>query len=387
MPADGPGALQAGLSIRRADPADLPAIQAFLRQAYGPLAAYKAEPRWAWQFADNPVHLFDDATLPVWIALAGHEVVGQIAVQATRFLIGDVTVRGGWIVDVMVLPAFRGFSLGHRLYDAVARDVPLLMMLTMAPATRRMAARAGAVTLNAAAQYSRWTNIRPQDVRRHVLQRLSSRPRLHAVAVFGFGGLHLHWLLAAGANAMTAIRTRRFPSQPRTPSIQEIEQFDAETDEFWARVSPFVHAAAVRDSVFLNWRYRQCPDLTYRCFVARDGETVVGYSILRRTEPVERRQGIIADILVMPGDRATYRALVLHALNVFGRNVATIECVTSQPDMAVCLRQLGFVRTRVTSATASALDTRLTARLAQSPRSWYFTKGDHDWDQIHLAPL
>ena len=41
-------------------------------------------------------------------------------------------MAAGWIVDVMILPAFRGHALGHRLYEGAAKSGLALVTLTMA---------------------------------------------------------------------------------------------------------------------------------------------------------------------------------------------------------------------------------------------------------------
>jgi peptidoglycan/xylan/chitin deacetylase (PgdA/CDA1 family)/GNAT superfamily N-acetyltransferase len=372
------------VTIRPASLDDFPAIQEFLYTAYGTGASFKTGKRWRWQFIDNPVRIVDDGHIPVWIALCGDKVVGQIAVQPGLFQLGEMVVAGGWIVDVMILPAYRGQGLGHRLYEAVASRVPFLIMLTMAEATRRMATRAGAVTLNRGMQFSRWGRLMPQDVRRHVLQRLGGRARLGRAARVAFGGFFLHHLIAHGANGWTRLRGR-LPASDSGTMIEEIGAFGAETDAFWQDIARHSGALAVRDSAYLNWRFVACPDMRYRCFIARRGTEMAGYSVLRRTGEMEKRQGVIADILVRPGDSGTFRAFVIHAIGVLGPDLASIECVTADLDQARTLRRLGFWRTRVTAGAASAGDGSLRVRVEGFRDHWHFTKGDHDWDQIYLG--
>jgi hypothetical protein len=71
------------IEVRQATLGDYPAIDAFIREAYEDLAPYKAHDRWRWQFVDNP---FGKRAPPVWIALSGDRVVGQIAVQRRGLL-------------------------------------------------------------------------------------------------------------------------------------------------------------------------------------------------------------------------------------------------------------------------------------------------------------
>jgi GNAT superfamily N-acetyltransferase len=64
-------------------------------------------------------------------------------VQEGNLQIDGEMYSAGWIVDVMILPSHRGLGLGHKLYDAVAEELPILVTLTMAEATRRSRSRRG----------------------------------------------------------------------------------------------------------------------------------------------------------------------------------------------------------------------------------------------------
>ena len=73
-----------------------------------------------------------------------------------------------------------------------------------------------------------------------------------------------------------------------------------------------------RDARFLNWRFVDCPEPTYRRFVAERGGRAVGYVVLRRAEPVELPQGIIVDLYASRRDAQTVDELVRHSLAFFG---------------------------------------------------------------------
>ena len=162
--------------VRQATIHDYPAIEAFIREAYEDLAPYKASERWRWQFVDNPFAENRSAKPPIWIALHGHRVVGQIGVQRCGLSASGREYAAGWIVDVMILPAYRGLGLGHRLYQGVAESGLVLLTLTMAAATRRMAERLGAIELPAMRQWSRLETPSGRDVSRFVAAKTAYRP-------------------------------------------------------------------------------------------------------------------------------------------------------------------------------------------------------------------
>jgi GNAT superfamily N-acetyltransferase len=376
-----------GVEIRQGRTSDREAIEAFLAEAYGTRAAYKGPERWTWQFERNPFAFTADGSVPVWIAVDDGRVVGQIALQQAALKIEDDTVPAGWIVDVMVLQSHRGGGLGHLLYEAVARDVDILVTLTMAEATRRMAERLGAITLGDVHQLSRPVRLDPESVRRYLLARTIYHPWAHRLARVGCAVFQAHRAVPAVANPLLRLRDRRMPAMERTheTTITEVMSFGADVDELWEHARRDYPVIFPRDTRFLNWRFVECPEPSYRRFVAaRDGRTV-GYVVLRFAESVELRQGMIVDLFAERRDTATIEALVLHSLAFFGTEIAAVDCASSIAEVESVLRRFGFFRTRTARPTCVCRDDRLRERLAELRHDWFFSKGDHDWDQIHVA--
>ena len=94
--------------VRKASRSDRPAIAKFIEDAYGARAQYKATPRWTWQFIDNPFGPGGGDEVPVWVAVDGDRVVGQVAVQNGLLQVEGETFEAGWAVDIMILPATGG---------------------------------------------------------------------------------------------------------------------------------------------------------------------------------------------------------------------------------------------------------------------------------------
>jgi hypothetical protein len=368
--------------VRRATSADRPALATFIAEAYGARAVFKDERRWLWQFVRNPAARSRDGDVPVWIALDGGAVVGQIAVQEATLRVEGISVPAGWIVDVMVLPSHRGAGLGHRIHDALAGDIPLLVTLTMAPATRRISERAGCITLGPVHQYSRWARLDADTVGRYVSTRTVGHRWVGAVAALGCRRLRLHRAFASAVNLL--LRLRR-STPPPSCEISEVDRFGDDVDRLWERTRGDWPVIFERTTSFLNWRFADCPDLAYRLFVARRGAHALGYVVLRRTEPVELSQGIIVDLYASRRDSNVLDDLVRHSLAFFGNDVAGIECATSVPEIARVLRRHGFFRTRTHHPTVVSRDPELRARLERLRDHWFFSKADHDWDQIHVA--
>jgi GNAT superfamily N-acetyltransferase len=378
---------ETGIRVRRARLTDYPAIGAFLREAYGELAPFKEGRRWAWQFVDNPYAKREDNDVPVWIAETDGRVVGQIAVQKGALKLDGATHPAGWIVDVIILPAYRGLGLGHQLLAAVARECPILVTLTMAAATRRLTERLGAVGLGEVKLYWRGARLDPATVQRYLLARTAYHPYINSTIRSLCCRVLLHRILASAGNFLLSLRNH-FTSLPRGReeiSIVQTQRFGPDIDVFWKQVSRDFPVAFARETEFLNWRFCECPQMRYHCFVAsRDGRPV-GYLVLRRTESVELPQGIIVDLMASPKDSNTIKALVAFAVNFFGNDVSAVQCATSVSEFSDVLRKFGFYSVRRERPNCVVADDAIRKRLERSSSDWLLSKADHDWDQIHLA--
>ena len=373
--------------VRKASGSDRPAIARFIEDAYGPRARYKATPRWTWQFVDNPFGRQQGDDVPIWVAVDGDRVVGQIAVQKGLLQVEGNTFEVGWAVDIMILGSHRGAGIGHRLHDAVAGDVDILMALTMAQASRRMAERHGCVTLAEVHQLTRWVRLDAVGVERYLMLRTANHRWAHGLARLSCNVFQFHRLFPRLANPALQLRdrTKRSLRRPEASTIVEVDTFGSEIDELWARTREDYPVIFPRDAQFLNWRFVDCPEPTYRLFVAKRGGRVVGYVVLRRAEPVELPHGLIVDLYAARQDRRTVDELVRHSLAFFGDSVPAVHCGTSVAEFKAVLRTHGFFRTRAHHPTCICRDSSLRDRLAQLRNDCFLSRGDHDWDQIHVA--
>ncbi len=373
--------------VRKATRSDQPAIARFIEEAYGARAQYKAAPRWTWQFVDNPFGARRDDELPVWIALDGDRVVGQTAVQNAVLQVDGETRNAGWAVDIMILPSHRGAGIGHRMHEAVFSEVDILVAVKMADSSRRMAERLGCVRIGEAHQLTRWVRLDPASVRQYVMLRTANHPRLHGGARLACRVFQAHRVFSLLVNPLLRLRDalERFRGTPGPTKIIEVDRFGSEVDDLWQRTRGDYPVIFPRDARFLNWRFVDCPEPSYRRFVAeRDGRTV-GYVVLRRAEPVELPHGIIVDMYAARSDERTVKDLVRHSLAFFGKDVSAVDCGTSVPEFAAVLRRHSFFRTRSHHPTCLCQDDTLRERLTELRNDWFLSKGDHDWDQIQVA--
>ena len=372
--------------VRKAYRSDRPAIARFIEDAFGERAHYKAT-RWTWQFIDNPFGRQQGHEVPVWVAVDGDRVVGQIAVQNALLQVDGKTFEAGWAVDIMIHRSYRGAGIGHRLHQAVSSDVDILMAITMAEASRRMAERQGCVALGEVYQLTRLVRLDGVSVRRSLLLRTDTHRWANVPAQLSCDVLQFHRLIPRLVNPLLRLRdaVERWLRRPGATSIAEVERFGPEIDDLWERTRGDYPVIFPRDARFLNWRFVDCPEPTYRCFIAERDGRVVGYVVLRRPDPVELPRGIIVDLYASRRDVQTVDELVWHSLAFFGDDVLAVECGTSVSELEAMLRKHRFFTTRAYHPTCVCRDSALRDRLAQLRNDWFFSKGDHDWDQIVVA--
>jgi GNAT superfamily N-acetyltransferase len=268
--------------VRRAQREDWPAIERFLAANYGAEAPFKHHARWLWQFVHNPFHLERNEAPTVWIALEGDEVIGQLSVQDGQVRIATRTYPAGWIVDVMVDARARGRGLGHAIHRAIMAERPLLVTLTMAPATRRIADRAGALTLGPVREYVLPVALSGATIS-HLLANRAAMRRSRAPALARALDLAARLPAApdlAAAAMRGAARLRQRPA-PVDGRIEEMDRLGEAADALWERLANRFPASFVRTSQFLDWRFGQAPDLTYRKFLLKRGGAVAGWLVTR----------------------------------------------------------------------------------------------------------
>jgi len=374
------------VDVRRATEADADAIQRFVRETYGDEAPYKGPDRWRWQFVNSPFHPADDSAPSVWIAVDDARVVGQIAVQDGRLQLGSDLLDAGWIVDVMVHPDYRGLRLSHQIHDAIMLERGILVTLTMAPATRRVAERAECLTLGPTGRFIQPRRVSGAGLRRWLAHKAQMRPDI-AWALNLFRASYVGpTLLAVFLRAATAVRRRSGePASTQGRRLEEVSRFPESYDEFWESAAPTFPALFERTAEFLNWRFCDCPELEYRKFVlyGSDGAPC-GHLVTRLATQVELRVGVIVDMFARADDTTSLSALLAAAEEVLAP-AEFLEAAASTPAWQDALSAAGFFQTHIMRPTVVVRDPGLKARIASMLDDWHFTKADHDWDQIHPA--
>ena len=95
--------------------------------------------------------------------------------------------------------------------------------------------------------------------------------------------------------------------------VRPVDRFGSDMDELGARAAAGYGSHFSRDAAYFNWRYLDSPR-DYRCFGAYRGGDLVGVGVVGHTFKHGVSAGFLADLVAVPDDGATVRALVARAV-------------------------------------------------------------------------
>lgn len=375
--------------IRQATMADRESLWDFVKMSYGEefpeLGSLNYPVYWNWQFTDNPFVTKADGRLPIWIACAGNEIVGQIGSLPMTLHAGVETYNGGWGIDLIVNKKFRGFGLGRRLLKACSDYFQISVHVTMAQSTHKIWDKFGSVPVNPVSVMWKPLLVEGDFIYRIIMRKTSTRPLLRKVTNLLCRYFFLHNVVTFVSNTMVRL-LGGFKSSRRNDSKVEIAEllcFDIEFGEFIKRASLGYDVIVHRTVKFLSWKYMKNPTVKYRIFAARKEGTLTGYIVLRTPHPTELRIGIISDLFTASGDTESIEALVRHAITYFGKNVNVIESLVSHLFIKKTMKMLGFFTIRNYIPHFLCMQPTLRMQMMDHRSDWFLTYADHDLDQIH----
>jgi hypothetical protein len=166
--------------------------------------------------------------------------------------------------------------------------------------------------------------------------------------------------------------------------------FDTRFDDFDIEIGLENDIRHVRDSKFLNWRYKNNPRRKYKVFtqMGKDGK-LNGYIVVRITEALRTCTGFIMDFVVRRGNIDCGRDLVQCALEYFWSNdttLAVVACISKSVEYSL-LKKAGFLtcpdRFRphpLTICVKNLKEEQMKGRDNKllDPSMWFFMFGDYE---------
>lgn len=320
---DGNVAASSALVFRPARLEDKQAILQLLERATG---TRRDPEQWDWLFIRNT----SSSNLHWRVAETDGRIVAQSAMLPVRLTHAGKDLPGLVECHVATDPAFQGrgilAALDHDSYAAVAADRAVVFGFPN-PAS-------------APTYYGKlsWVELRPFPAFVRPLGNIGSAvaeqwPRLAPLArladAFAPAGL-----LPAWVEQRLAERTGA--------RVVRIEHFGVWADRLWEELRPCLGTAAIRDALFLSWRFCASP-FAYTIYGLDRGSGPIGFAVLRI------RPGKFADLMelmVPPQDRSGAALLLAHAVrDAWSREAVALRAIVSprHPHRAA-FRRAGFLR-------------------------------------------
>jgi hypothetical protein len=230
----------------------------------------------------------------------------------------------------------------------------------------------------------------PNRVSEPVLRRIGYRPLgdlqrwvkvLSWRAVFARWGWP-RWLSRSAAMVLDPILPRKrvemfYRRRPGIGSIQ-VESFDERFDRLWQSAIGQFRILGERSSVYLNWRFSQCPDQRYRAMALTDRSgDLLGYVVYGRSRGTVH----VADLLVA---EVKYLDPLLAEFLWFARRTRADTVVVlylGSPAVCEALARFGFWQ-RPSGRKAMVYEQGGTLRdAAGQPDAWHLTGADIDTDE------
>ncbi len=369
--------------IRQASLNDKAAIWNFLKAAYGESIKYKVPERWNWEFIENPMADKMNKKIPVFLAIKKGHIVGQLCAILSNIKIGNEMYSSVAGCDLIVLPEHRKEGLAQRLIEAVSNHYKIYLAISYAETTKRIYEKMKPIVLESIPTYFKFQRMMPEAVFYYLMQKTSRRIWLKNIVEKGCM-LGADKIISMTINSF--IRTKDFLNwkEKRLKSnIEEINYFDERIDDLWNRINKKFKVVIKRDKEFLNWRFSHCPQLDYRKFICMQDGIITGYIVIRRPSSNELKIGIIADIFADPEEKDTINDLIAYSIQFFNKTVIMIECPTTQQEYQTILSKSGFIKMKKNIPIVFCKNAMLKSKLEDWKNSWFITKADEDWDQLH----
>ncbi len=325
---------------------------------------WEAQVRYAcWLYDGNPASRRDEP-LPIFVCRSGEQLIGQVGVIPIDLRLNGARLRGGWCVDLFVLPEYQGRRVGENLVAAVQRAFPVTLTLGQTDAAYRLARRLG------------WCAAGALTHSRQLLRPLSgiAKKVMEKVGLTSVAGAFRAGPAAAKIPPMANIRM-----QPVT-SLADVA--DQQADLCGAGNSP---TRIVRSAAFMQWRYCDHPFFRYtirRLTIGGHGEA---YAVWRVVDDRLWRRAALVD-LVYPDElpQELITQIAAHVVDcVRAEGTEILECQTSDAAVLAALGKYSFSR----SEPGMRFLYRLDAGLPPVPASadvWRLYASDGDAD-THMA--
>lgn len=319
---------------------------------------------WHRQYIDNPDIPVKEQNVPAWIYYIDAKAVGHLGAIPVRLRVGGHEIQAAWAVDFKTSAEYRRRGIGESLLSEANKDYSLLLAIGASDMSFGLFKRLGWEFLGELPHY-----VKIYDIKRLMEDRIKNRFILNLVV--------LPLSLLYGQNNFF-----RKKNEIVSICVEKIDNFDAETDQFWNETADSFKVIVARNRAYLSWKFDMNTDMRYVKFRAVRQSRLCGYAVARCIESNSGYQeGLIVDLIAQPSDTDAVRALILAVSGYLKEEgCSIIRCYSSSKDIQKLLSACGFIR-RKSYLRFLINKNAVESEGAANFNNWYLTAGDSDIDR------
>ena len=344
------------IKIRRYEPEDYAQVVALNKSILG---SSKIARFHEWLYELNPATERDMITC--WVA-EDREIVGTISGMPNIMKVKDRSLRAIWAQNFAVKRDWQGLGIGRDLLRHLVQDCDIFLAIGGGPQSHALFLKEGCLDIYAC--YQAGLNL---------IGKKSMLKQLVTTVINGNLILSLGVLKGFWNNVDRGI--------PASKSVIETFYFDKRFDDLLERASREFPILTVRNSAYLNWRYKESPT-DFTVISVESGDSIVGYMVLN-VGCRGRDNGVIMDFLVCPCDTEVLRCLLLKAVDIFrAKKFRHINCIMpTNQKLANMFRDVGFFERDAASRLyliVKPFSRSISSTLLRQPENWVVGMGESD---------
>ncbi len=345
--------------FKSSDEASLPLL-------YKAVSGYFNKRYWEWLFKENP-----SGQGHIWLAEGkeNNDIAGQYAIIPTELIIQGKKVLGSQSLATMTHPSYRKqgifTNLAKELFDdSKGRGVDLVYGFPNKNSSHGFLKYLDFFILYKPKLFSR-----PLNFGTLLNTKLKIRPISNAV------GLVLKLIYN--------VVFHRYSPDDTGIQIKRVKSFPDDIEKVCHTYNNTFKNMVARSVRYLNWRYCDRPEKSYKIYLAYKNGEPLGYCVYGHTERDRIKIGLIMDIFADIEDESTLKALTCHVLNEMEKDGEDLASCLLQPNSQVLkpLKKCGFVfpLTRFPPFILRLNSDNLKLTEINKLDDWHITFGDADF--------
>ena len=271
-------------TYRYADTSEKDKILGLISATYNEEKSKKILAQWSWRYEQHPFRA--EGFRPFFICEENGTIIGSSAFLPVLLKIGTKYLRGCNPIDTITHPKHRG--VGIRLMKKLLKNEPLMIGVA---------------------------NVRTEQLWKRLF--VGYQADISSLLLFSYPlklGNIAHHLTGVGlAQHLPSLKNyyKIVRSRNKGLSFFKINGFGEDYDEFFNQACTDYEIIPVRNSQYLNWRFRDCPTERYDIFLAKKDEKIKGYTIIKlfHAEDGLKRSRVV-EMFAEYNDEVTYNFMV-----------------------------------------------------------------------------